>query len=350
MKITVIGAGNSGLAMSAHLSYCGNKVCLWNRSERTIAKLMGSRTINVEGIVNDSVKIYNVTTNMSDALRDTELILITTPASSYHDLAMLFAAKMTKRIPIILNPGRTFGALNFYEIYRGSGGILELIIAETQTIIYTCRKNAEDNVSIYSLKNAVKLASLKKSEEQIIFDTIPKCIKTHYILGKSFLETSLGNVGLVLHCIPFMLNTGWTECRTAEYKYYYDGITPTIGKFIQHIDDERVAIGTALGIKLETTMEWMKREYATRGTTLYDCIKNNKAYKEIDAPKSINHRYIFEDVPYGLVPFERLGKELGIDTHYITVAIDLANALVEEDFRAYMPNINLGIVKTFLKM
>ena len=97
-------------------------------------------------------------------------------------------------------------------------------------------------------------------------------------------------------------------------------------------------------------MEWMKREYATKGTTLYDCIQNNKAYKEIDAPKSVFHRYIFEDVPYGLVPFERLGNELGIDTRYITVAIDLANALVEEDFRAYMQNINLEIVKTFLKM
>lgn len=350
MKITVIGAGNSGLAMSAHLSYCGNEVCLWNRSERTIAKLMNTRAINVDGIINDSVKIHNVTTNMNDALRDTELILLTTPASSYYDLAKLLAAKMTKRVPIILNPGRTFGALNFYEIYRGCGGILDPIIAETQTIIYTCRKNAEDNVSIYTLKKVVKLASLKKSEEQIFFDIMPQCIKMHYILGNSFLETSLGNVGMVLHCIPFMLNTGWTECIAAEYKYYYDGITPTIGRFIQHIDDERVAVGAALGIKLETTMEWMKREYATKGTTLYDCIQNNKAYKEIDAPKSVFHRYIFEDVPYGLVPFERLGNELGIDTRYITVAIDLANALVEEDFRAYMQNINLEIVKTFLKM
>lgn len=350
MKITVIGAGNSGLAMSAHLSYCGNEVCLWNRSERTIAKLIETRTINVDGIINDSVKIDNVTTNMEDALRGTELILITTPASSYYDLALLLATKMTKNIPIILNPGRTFGALNFYEIYKKSGGKWEPVIAETQTIIYTCRKNAEDNVSIYSLKKAVKLASLKKCEEHIFLDMIPECIKSYYILGKSFLETSLGNVGLVLHSIPFMLNTGWTECVTAEYKYYYDGITPTIGRFIQHIDDERVAIGMALGIKLETTMEWMKREYATKGSTLYDCIQNNKTYKEIDAPKSIYHRYIFEDVPYGLVPFERLGKELGIVTNYITIAIDLANALVEEDFRTYMPNINLEIVKTFLQM
>jgi len=32
MKITVIGAGNSGLAMAAHLAMEGYSVRLWNRS------------------------------------------------------------------------------------------------------------------------------------------------------------------------------------------------------------------------------------------------------------------------------------------------------------------------------
>ena len=36
MNITVIGAGNSGLAMAAHLSLNYNCVTLWNRSRETI--------------------------------------------------------------------------------------------------------------------------------------------------------------------------------------------------------------------------------------------------------------------------------------------------------------------------
>lgn len=348
MKITVIGAGNSGLAMAAHLSYYGHEILLWNRSERTIEKIMKTRTIYVSGVIHCPIRIHNVTTDIEDAIQNTELILVTTPASSHNDLAVLFAEKMTKDIPIILNPGRTFGALNFYKTFKAHRNDFEPRIAETQTIIYTCRKNGPDDVSIYSLKKALKLAALKKGDAQSFIDLIPECIRPHYIPAETFLETSLSNVGLVLHCTPFMLNTGWTECKTVEYKYYYDGITPTIGRFIQHIDEERVSVGKALGIDLETTMEWMQREYVTDGSTLYECIRNNKTYKEIDAPKSVYHRYIFEDVPYGLVPFERIGKELGMDMHYMTLIIDLAEALVEEKFRMSMPDINLKMVRSFL--
>lgn len=348
MKVTVIGAGNSGLAMAAHLSYYGHDISLWNRSERTIEKVIETHTITVHGVINGVVKIGKVTTDISSVLQDTEMILITTPASSHSDIAALLAAKMTENVPIILNPGRTFGALNFYKTFRHNSGAFEPQVAETQTIIYTCRKNDVDDVYIYSLKNAVKIAALKSSETQKFIGLIPECIRPYYIPAESFLETSLGNVGLVLHCVPSMLNTGWTECKTSEYKYYYDGITPTIGRFIEHIDDERIAVAKALGVKIDPTKEWMKKEYVTTGATLYDCIQNNKTYKEIDAPKSVYHRYIFEDVPHGLVPFERIGKELGVATHYMTVAIDLANALVEEDFRMRMPDINLEKVKSFL--
>jgi len=45
MNVTVLGAGNSGLAMAAHLSLYGNKVRLWNRSKENIAKIMETGTI-----------------------------------------------------------------------------------------------------------------------------------------------------------------------------------------------------------------------------------------------------------------------------------------------------------------
>lgn len=333
MKITVIGAGNSGLAMAAHLSYSGNEIRLWNRTPKTIDKIKKTKTINLHGIIEDKVNIDVITSSIEEAIEQSELILVTTPASSHRELGTLLGKTMVKDIPIILNPGRTFGAMNFYAAFVAENKIFKPTVAETQTIIYTCRKDGDNHVTIYSLKTEVKIAALNKEDTKKIISRLPICIKKYYKAADSFLETSLGNVGMVLHCVPFMLNTGWTECNTAEYKYYYDGITPTISKFIEHIDNERVTVGRYLGLDLETTAQWLKKEYHSYGSTLYECIKNNKAYKEIDAPKTIYHRYIFEDVPNGLVPVEKLGKELQVDTPYITTAINLANALLEQDFR-----------------
>ena len=349
MEITIIGAGNSGLAMSAHLAYHGHNVKLWNRSQKTIDNLLKSKTIRVDGIFHGDITIPVITTDIRIALENSELILVTTPANSYPDIAKTLAIGMEKEIPIILNPGRTFGALNFYEHFIASNATIHPPVAETQTIIYTVRKNDDSSVSVFSIKNNVKIAALKKGETSFFMGILPLCIKKYFEPAESFLETSLGNVGLVLHSAPFMLNTGWTECTTSEYKYYYDGITPTIGRLIQHIDDERLAVASALGVHVESTMEWLKREYETCGETLYDCIRNNEAYKEIDAPKSVFHRYILEDVPYGLVPFENIATALNVPTPYMTCIIDLANALMEKDFRVPMKNIDIEKVTQYMK-
>lgn len=347
MKITVMGAGNSGLAMAAYLSYFGHEISLWNRSLNTIQNLITNKIINMHGIIEACVDIKKITIDICEALENSELILITTPANSHRDLARLLAKNMKNNIPIILNPGRTFGALNFHEEFIRENKLFEPIVAETQTIIYTCRKDNERNVTIYSLKSEVKIATLKKSNMKFVMEKLPDCIRDYYKPVDSFLETSLGNVGMVLHCVPFMLNTGWTECDSTEYKYYYDGITPTIGKFIEHIDIERIEVAKKLGLELETTLQWMEKEYGVHGNSLYECIKNNEAYKEIDAPRTIHHRYIFEDVPNGLVPVEQLGRHLEVQTTYISLAIDLANALMETDFRKDSKYITMGYIEKF---
>ena len=38
-----------------------------------------------------------------------------------------------------------------------------------------------------------------------------------------------------------------------------------------------------MGYKIESVSEWLSRTYNVEGTDLYECIKNNIAYREIDA-------------------------------------------------------------------
>lgn len=153
-------------------------------------------------------------------------------------------------------------------------------------------------------------------------------------------ETSIGNVGLVLHCAPLLLNTGWTENESNIYKYYYEGITPIIGKLIDKIDQERVSVARALGLEIETARDWFKRTYHIEEETLYECIQNNEAYQTIDAPRSLEHRYIYEDIPCGLVPLEAVGKHLGLEMNTTRLIIDLASSLLDVDFRKIGRNLD----------
>lgn len=332
MKITVIGAGNSGLAMSAHLSSEGHTVTLWNRSKSTIEKLLESKTIHCQGIINDKVHIDTVTYDMREAVKDPDIILVTTPANSHKDVARNIGENINKKTFIVLNPGRTFGALEFKRIYE-QYNFIEQTIAETQTIIYTCRKTGEDSVNILSFKSDVLISTFDSRRNEELVSKLPECIQKYFKPAKSIIETSIGNIGMILHVAPLLLNTGWTENPSNIYKHYYDGITPTIANFIERIDEERVSVSEALGLKIESTEEWLKRTYHIEGDNLFECIQNNEAYKTIDAPNSLKHRYIYEDVPCGLVPIESVGLKLGLDMSYTTLTIDLACKLIGIDFR-----------------
>jgi len=294
---------------------------------------METKLIICDGVIKGSIPIHIVTDDIKVALEDPEIILITTPANSHKELAELISNNIGKSTIIVLNPGRTFGALEFKNIYEKYNKNYNQIIAETQTIIYTCRKTDEDSVNIIAFKDSVLISAIGINPNESITNYLPECIRSNFLKADSMIDTSIGNVGMILHCAPLMLNSGWTENDNKSYKYYYDGITPTVCKLIEKIDMERVSISEALGHKVESTKEWLTRTYHVSGDSLYECIHNNEAYKTIDAPTSLKHRYIFEDVPCGLVPLEAIGIKLGLDVRCTTLIIDLASELMDVDFR-----------------
>jgi len=331
-NIAVIGAGNSGLAMTAFLKHNGHRVNLWNRSESTIKSLQ-SEFLLCDGVLNTSCKIDLVTNDISAALANVKLVLVTTPANSHKMLATIMAPYLHDDMIVILNPGRTFGAYEFKSTLLQNGCNSLPLIAETQTIIFTCRKTSDCRVSILAIKKDVLIASIGKSEINSIMEKLPTCLNINYKPVESILETSIGNVGMILHCAPVLLNCGWIESPKVAFKYYYDGITPTIAKFLEKLDEERVEVSVSLGHRTESLIMWLKRSYGIDGDSIYECIQKVDSYKAIDAPTSLNHRYLYEDIPMGLVPLESVGKELGLKMEITSLVIDLANNLLSENFR-----------------
>lgn len=330
-EICILGAGHQGLAMAAHLALNGEKINMWNRTSSHIDVIANTNQINCSGVVKGIGCINKCSDNISDVISD--IVMVTTPSSAHKDLARLLLPFIHKKMVIILNPGRTFGAVEFAEVLK-SEGVKELPqIAETQSIVYTCRRTGINSSTIYALKENVPISCLKESNIDYIYSRIPKCIRGNFNKVSSIGYTSLSNVGMILHCAPVLMNIGWIESEIVDFKYYYDGISRSIAAFLEKMDRERMNVAKALGFKIESVMEWLKRTYEASGDCLYECIRSVDVYKEIDAPPTINCRYIFEDVPNGLVPIEFLGKSIGIDVSNITIIIDLAESVTDCNYR-----------------
>jgi opine dehydrogenase len=98
-----------------------------------------------------------------------------------------------------------------------------------------------------------------------------------------------------------------------------------------------LALGRSLGFELtpviEVSLEWYGHEGA-RGNSIYEVLSTNPVYVQDTAPATLQHRFLLEDVPYGMVPMESLGRVTGVPTPVTSAIVTLASELTQIDFRS----------------
>lgn len=332
LNFSIIGAGNGGMAMAGYLAMIGYKVNLYNRTLENILPLIKNPVISLTGEKTGIGVLSKVTNRMEEAIDGADVIMVTVPAMGHYQMAVEMAPYLQDGQIIVLNPGRTGGALEVYETIRQHKCQRDIIVAEAQTFIYACRTTSSNSAHIFQVKNEVTIAAIPSSKTNYVISLL-KFAYPQFIQAKDVLETSINNYGAIFHPAPTLLNSGHIE-RGAPFEYYTEGITPSIGDFIEKMDQERMEIGKALQINTLSAKDWLYESYGAKGKNLYETVQNNPAYKGLQAPKGLSIRYIFEDVPFSLIPMSSLARELGIKTPAINSIINIAELMTGMDFYA----------------
>lgn len=320
----VIGAGNGGQTMAGHLALMGFTVNLYNRTYEKLVPIINKGGIFLEGEVEGYGSLNIITDDIAEAIDGVDVILITVPASAHLQIANELLPHLKNNQIIILNPGRTGGALEFYSVLKKRKNI-DIVIAETDTFIYACRASM-GNAKIYKIKDIVSVAALPAVKTSLVVDIL-NIPFSQFIPAENILETSFNNIGAIFHPTPALLNAARIETTKGHFQYYIDGISPSIAKILEKLDKERMMVAQALGVNVISAKRWLKEKYNADGKDLYAAIQNTKAYVGLFAPKNLECRYIFEDVPMSLVPISSIGKELGIPTNTIDSIIHLASVM-----------------------
>ncbi len=332
MKIAVIGAGNGGQAISAYLSIQGHEVNLYHyRKEKVDALNNKNNTIKLVGAIEGDGVLHCVSTDLKKVIEGAEVIMVTTIANAHSTLAEQMAPILQENQVVVLNPGRTGGALEFLQTIKKNGCVNNVYVAEAQTLVYACRIVEDGVVNVIGVKDKVLISSVNSKRTQYVLDKV-KPLYPCFEAAENVLRTSLENIGAIFHPCVLLFNAATIE-RQSDFWFYRD-MTPAIADFIETFDRERLAVGHAYGINLLSVREWISYAYPeTKGETLCEKMVNNPSYYAIKSPSTIFTRQLTEDIPTGVLPIVELGKVAGVDVSLMESMINICSALLQIDFR-----------------
>lgn len=334
-RYAVLGAGNGGKSMAAHLGLMGFRVILYNRTPEVltpIAKRGGIELESYEGGPHGFGRVALATPDIGEAVRGADDVMVVVPSTAHASIAQEIAPHLRDGQMVVLHPGRTGGCLEVAKVLRDAGCTADVLLTETETLIYACRSDGPTQARIFRIKDAVPLAALPARRTAEALERLAPAFP-QFIDGESVLHTGLNNMGAIFHPALTLLNAGRIESTGGEFQFYIDGVTPAVARVLEALDRERVTVAAALGIRARTAREWLHLAYNATGDSLYEAIHNQPGYRGIKAPPTLRTRYIFEDIPASLVPIAALGERYGVSVQYIDSIIRLACVVDQTDYR-----------------
>jgi opine dehydrogenase len=329
--IAILGAGHAGRAIAGDLGLRGAPVTLWNRTAANIAALKARGGVEVEGEARGFGRVRLITDDLEQAIADAWVLMVCVPAFAHREVAERCAPYLRDDQMVVLNPGRTFGALDFRRALADAGCSADVVVAEAATNLMTARSTGPAESYIARIKHAVPVAALRPGRTGQVIEALREWYP-QFTPAASTLETSFANVGAVIHPAITLLNAARIENEQGRFEFYMDGISPSVASVLAAVDRERQAVAALLGVQVQSLVEWLASAYRATGSDLFEAVRANEGYRGITAPSTLEHRYILEDVPMSLVPIASTARAFGLNTRTMEGLILMAGLMMDTNF------------------
>src|SRR6516164_5576056 len=250
-SLTILGGGNTAFSAAANLTLSGHLVtlCELPTFPHTVDPIQSTRRIDLDGVANKgSAYLVKVTTNFAEALAVNDLVLIIVPAYAHRPFAEACAPHLRSDQIVVLMPG-TLGSLEFARILRERRSVAEVILAETDTAPYVCRKMAPAAAHIWGVVKSLGLAVFPAVHSERVRDRLA-LIFPGIRLYPHVLACGLSAMNPVVHPAGVLLNAGRIEYARGDFYFYEEGVTPAVCRLIYAVDRERRAVARALDVEL----------------------------------------------------------------------------------------------------
>lgn len=339
MDIAILGLGRTARAAAAYLMQQGCSVTLWGRDINVVQKLT-EEGIDITGACAGHYA-PRVCADLRDAVRGAGLILVMTVAAGHAPVAKRLQGLLEQGQRILIFNGN-WGAYEFFQELGSEAEEKQVVIAETGAQLFLADYEG-DCCHIKSIKEEITLAAVRPEQAKRLCEELAPLFP-QFVAGENVISTSLNSSNPVMHTPIALFNITRME-NGEDYSFYADAATRLTLEAVEKIDAERCAVAKAAGVTPVRCVDIINSFWPDKYDTIYEAVKNNKAYLSGKGPKTIKHRYLEEDLPFGIAPIALLGRMYGIETPCIDAMLGCYQWLLGADQLAQAPRFEPEILK-----
>jgi opine dehydrogenase len=335
MRVAVLGAGNGGLASAFDFAQHGHEVSLFATPEfgANVVAVNAAGGITASGDLQGFAPVRYSGHDAAEAMEGAELVVLVGPAYSTEPLAAVAGRHLTDGMAVLVCPGSCAGAIAFKRAAGLELGDTRCVVGESSTLPYAVRVTEPGVINVFlKLTTGVYLAGLPRAGTDRLYDLV-KDVWPAVEQAESVFQTTLQNGNPVIHPAVTLLNAGLLERTGGDFLFYEDGVTESVGRLIEAVDEERQAIAAALGVTILSDPALGVRQGYMREENYSTGYSAAPGFEGIRAQSRLDHRYLTEDVGYSLVFLTDLAARLAVPTPVMDALITTASVVLARDFR-----------------
>jgi len=348
MRLAIAGAGAIGRATAAVAARAGHTAALWSPSGRGTAGLLRAALASGAGGQRGRLTYEGALTGVADVgvildpreLADAEAVVIALPGDAYPAVLPQILPYLRAAQTVIVSGALSLVPLWLYERLRATGAPA---IAAWGTTLGTARLGTgghqdgdHGSVQINTLRAQFEVAAIPATAGEAVLAVCRTLFGDRFRLVGNLLETALSNINPEAHAAEVLPNL--SRIDKGEPWMLFDCLTASGSRLLEAMDLERLAVARAFGLTVRTVQAHYHLSYhVPLGSIAEIAAAIHARYQGPPGPTTLDHRYVREDMPFGLACFEALARVAGVATPLTSAAVTLLSAACSRDLRADNP-------------
>ncbi len=296
VKVGIAGAGSIALGTAALLARHGHDPMLWSPSGAGTAELAEGASLAASGAV-DSHFVPRIAANARDLSRTNDVLLIAVPAYGHKSVMDALAPHIRNGQHVIISSHASLGAVYLTALLTARS--VSAPVTAWGTTVVTARRRSGTEVWLNTIRSLVDLCTVPEAESEGALADCRRLFGDRFRQRNGLLAISLSNLNPQNHMGIALGNM--TRMERGESWSQGQNVTPNVGRLLEALDEERLAIAKALGVEVRSIFEHFHLSFHVPVASISEM--NQQMHVEGNGgtgPATADSRYVTEDVPYGL--------------------------------------------------